>query len=58
MKINFEDKSYVEFRYSENPGKFLLIISAKSQESNLKKITNAVELDLQQVKLLISDLKI
>ena len=56
MKIEFEDKSYVEFRKSDNPGKVILIISAKSQDNILKKITNAVEIDLNQFKSLISDI--
>jgi nitrate reductase NapAB chaperone NapD len=56
MKIEFEDKSYVEFRKSDNPGKVILIISAKSNENSLKKITNAVEIDLNQFKALISDI--
>lgn len=58
MKISFDDKSYVECRQSDTPGKILLIISAKSQDNNLKKITNAVELEIHQFKSLISDLKI
>lgn len=56
MKIEFEDKSYVEFRKSDNPGKVTLIISAKSHENNLKKITNIVEIDLSQFKALILDI--
>jgi nitrate reductase NapAB chaperone NapD len=58
MKISFEDKSYVEIKKSDNLGKVLLIISAKSQDNHLKKITNAVEIDTAQFKLLISDLNI
>lgn len=56
MKIVFDDKSYVECRKSDNPGKILIIISAKDHENPLKKITNAVEVDESQFKLLISDI--
>lgn len=57
MKIEFNDKSYVECRKSNNPNKVLLIISAKDHENPLKKITNAVEIDLSQLQLLISDVQ-
>ncbi len=56
MKISFDDKSYVEFRKSDNPGKLILIISAKDQNNNLKKITNAVEITKEEFDLLISDI--
>ena len=55
MKITFNDKSYVECRKSDNPGKIIVIISAKSQDNPLKKITNAVEIEASEFKLLISD---
>jgi hypothetical protein len=56
MKISFEDKSYVEFKKSEYPGKITIIISAKSHDNPLKKTTNAVELTMEQFKNLISDI--
>lgn len=56
MKISFDDKSYVEFRKSDNPGKLILIISAKDQNNNLKKITNAVEITKEEFDRLISDI--
>lgn len=58
MKIDFNDKSYIECRRSDNPGKIFIIISAKDHENPLKKITNAVEIELSQFKELISDLKL
>jgi nitrate reductase NapAB chaperone NapD len=58
MKIDFNDKSYIECRKSDNPGKIFIIISAKDHENPLKKITNAVEIELSQFKELISDLKL
>lgn len=55
MKITFEDKSYIETRKSNEPGKVMVIICAKDQTNHLKKITNAVELTLEEFKKLISD---
>ena len=56
MKIDFEDKSYIECRKSDNPGKVLIIISARNKDNSLKKTTNAVEIDISEFKLLISDI--
>jgi nitrate reductase NapAB chaperone NapD len=53
MKIQFEDKSYIECRKSENPGKIIVIISAQDHDNPLKKITNAVELTAEEFKSLI-----
>jgi nitrate reductase NapAB chaperone NapD len=58
MRIEFNDKSYIECRKSDNPGKIFFIISAKDHENPLKKITNAVEIDESQFKELISDIKV
>lgn len=55
MKISFDDKSYLECKKSDTPGKVMIIISAKDQENPLKKITNAVEITLEEFKQLISD---
>lgn len=54
MKIEFEDKSYVKCEKSN--GNIVLIISAKDHQNQLKKITNAVELTVEQFKELISDI--
>lgn len=54
MKIEFEDKSYIECRKSDSPGKIIIAISAKDHENPLKKITNAVELTAEEFKMLIS----
>jgi nitrate reductase NapAB chaperone NapD len=53
MKIQFEDKSYIECKKSENPGKIIIIISAQDHDNPLKKITNAVELTAEEFKSLI-----
>jgi nitrate reductase NapAB chaperone NapD len=56
MKIDFSDKSYVEIKKSDNPGKLLIIVQAKDYLNPLKKITNTVELTAEEFKSLISDL--
>ena len=58
MKIEFEDKSYVECHKSDSPGKIILVISAKDHENPLKKTTNAVEITTAEFKKLISDVQI
>lgn len=58
MKITFDDKSYIEVRKSGEPGKVIVIISAKDHENALKKITNAVEITTAEFKQLISDVQI
>lgn len=55
MKITFDDKSYIEIRKSDNPGKIIIVISAKDQDNSLKKITNAVDILESEFKSLISD---
>lgn len=57
-KIIFEDKSYIECRKSDEPGKILLIISAKDQTNDFKKTTNSVEITIEQFKQLISEIKL
>lgn len=56
MKISFDDKSYIECRKSDNPGKIIIIISAKDQNNAQKKITNAVEISKEEFQKLISDI--
>lgn len=58
MKITFDDKSYIECRKSDNPGKIIVIISAKDHDNPLKKITNAVEITIAEFKQLVSDVQI
>ncbi len=57
MKITFEDKSYIECRKSDNPGKIVVMISARDASNPLKKITNAVELTIEEFKQMISDVQ-
>lgn len=55
MKIEFEDKSYIECYKSDQPGKIVIAISAKDHLNAFKKITNAVELTAEEFKRLIND---
>lgn len=57
MKVVFADKSFVECAKSETPGKIRLTIKAKDQDNPLKKITNTVEMTVDEFKLLISDMQ-
>jgi len=57
MKIEFDDKSYIECRKSTTLGKVLIIISAKDQSNALKKTTNTVEISEEEFKKLISDVQ-
>jgi hypothetical protein len=55
MKIEFKDRSYIECNKSASPGKITMVIAAKDHDNPLKKITNAVELTIEEFKKLISD---
>lgn len=57
MKIIFEDRSYIDCQKSNNPGKIMISISAKDYIDPLKKITNTIELTLEEFNKLISDIK-
>lgn len=56
MRIQFDDKSYIECNKSDNPGKVVIVISAKDQDNAFKKITNAVEISIAELKSLVSDI--
>jgi hypothetical protein len=55
MKIQFSDKSYIECKKSDL-GKIIMIVSAKDYDNPLKRITNTVELTMDEFKQLISDI--
>lgn len=57
MKIEFSDKSYVDCQKSSEPGKIIIIISAKDGADPLKRITNAISLTAEEFNKLISDVK-
>jgi len=54
MKIEFDDKSYIEVTRSNVPGKVIVVIGARDQQNPLKKIINCVEIDENQLKDLIN----
>ena len=54
MKIDFDDKSFLEIVKSPNPGKILISIQAKDYENPLKKITNSVEITEEQFKQIVN----
>jgi nitrate reductase NapAB chaperone NapD len=56
MKIVFDDKSYIDAQKSDEPGKIIIVISAKDAVNPLKKISNSVELTEEEFKKLISDI--
>jgi hypothetical protein len=57
MKIVFEDKSYVDIVKSNEPGKIIITIQAKDTTNALKKISNSVDLTLEQWQQLINGVK-
>lgn len=57
MKIEFEDKSYVEVNKSIEPGKIIITIQAKDAANSLKKISNSVEITSNQWQLLFNSVK-
>ena len=56
MKIEFEDKSYIDLKKSNDSDTIVIIVQAKDFTNPLKKITNTVELTKEQFKQLISDI--
>jgi len=57
MKIQFDDKSYIDCHKSEDGKMIVIVISAKDYDNPLKKITNSVELSIEDFKKLISDVQ-
>ena len=55
MKLEFEDKSYVEIKKSAG-GEILVMVSARDADNPLKKIINCVEISEKDFKFLISDM--
>lgn len=56
MKIEFPDKSSIEFRKSVEPGKVIILLQAKDHQNELKTTTNSIEITDKQLKFLISDI--
>lgn len=57
MKIIFDDQSYIMVQKSSEPGKVIILISAKDGSNPLKKIVNSVEITNSQWLELVSDVK-
>lgn len=57
MKIQFDDKSYVDIHKMDN-GKIAITIVARDENSLQKKVVNSVQLDPDQFKQLISDVQV
>jgi hypothetical protein len=55
MRITFDDKSFVECKRSDNPGKVMIVISASDRSDPLKKTTNAVEISQEEFQKLVAD---
>lgn len=56
MKIQFEDKSFIDCHKADDSNKIIIVISAKDYQNPLKRIDNIVELTLEEFKKLISDI--
>lgn len=54
MRIDFDDKSYVEIKKTQD--KIIIIIQAIDHNDKMKKVINAVEITSEQFKSLISDI--
>ena len=58
MKIEFDDKSYIECRKSDSSsGKVIITICARDQSNVLKKISNSVEITESQFEQLIAEMQ-
>lgn len=53
MKIEFKDKSYLEIK--RDGDKVVVVIQAKDHQNSLKKITNSVEIDMEEFKKIIRE---
>lgn len=56
MKIEFEDKSYIELQKSGS-NKVILTVAAKDQFNNRKNIINSVEISTYELEQLINSIK-
>jgi hypothetical protein len=56
MKIDFEDKSYIECKKKDD--KIVIIVSAKDGSNANKRIVNAVEITPEEFKQLISEIEL
>ena len=57
MRIDYEDKSYVEFQIGK-PGTISIILGAPSKDNPLQYITNTCQVTLQEFSNLVSSIPI
>lgn len=57
MKIQFEDKSYIDFQKSSEPDKIIITILAKDQFNDMKNIANSVEISKEELLKLFNSVK-
>ena len=57
MKIEYEDKSYIEVSNSNNPNMAFITVAAKSMEDKHTLIVNSVEITKEQIIALIKSLQ-
>lgn len=55
MKIEFKDNSYIECKKNET-GNVVIVVQAREQDNPRKKITNMVEMTIEEFKKLIIDI--
>ena len=54
MKIEFENKGYIEIQNSKDYSKIFISIASRQKDNKLELIVNTVELDKKQFKDLVS----
>jgi hypothetical protein len=57
MKIQFDDRSYIEITKSNNSDKIFISVAAKDQNNSKSLIINSVELTVEQLNQLVNSLK-
>jgi len=57
MKIVFDDKSYIDFQKSPEPGKVIVTILAKDHHNEMKNIANSVEISKEELLQLVEAVK-
>lgn len=54
MRIDFEDRSYIETRLSNSPGKIFVIIGSRQEDNKYELVVNSAEITFEQVGMLFS----
>jgi len=58
MRINFEDKSFVEIKLSTKPGNIEIVLGAIDFDNPLKKVINSAEINIKDFAKLVYGLGI